>query len=67
MKTNLGRLLILLAVLAFSVSSVFAQEEASQVNSFTLVFLIVVGGIGAVALLGGAMWLANKEKDPKSD
>jgi hypothetical protein len=67
MTINLNRVMILFAVLALSVSSVFAQEEVASPNTFTSVLVIIVGGIVVVFLLGGAMAAANKDKDPKGE
>jgi hypothetical protein len=67
MRSNISRLMILFAVLALSVSSVFAQEEAASPNTFTSVLVIIVAGIIVVFLLGGAMAAANKDKDPKGE
>ena len=68
MNTNLSRLVILLACLALSVGSVFAQEEAPvALNSFTAVLVIIGIGVVAVAALGFAMREPNNNGDKKSE
>ena len=68
MKFNLSRLMTLLAVLALSAGSVFAQEEASgQVTVTTVVVLIIGAGILVAAGLGFAMRDTNGDSEAKSE
>ena len=68
MKINLSRLMILVAVLALSVGSVLAQEEASgQVTVTTVVVLIIGAGILVAAGLGFAMRDTNGDGEAKSE
>jgi hypothetical protein len=69
MKHNLSRFMLLFALLALSVGSVFAQEEttASGVTVTTVVVLIFVVGVVVAVGLGAAMRDTNGDSDTKSE
>jgi hypothetical protein len=68
MKHNLSRFMLLFALSALSVGSVFAQEEAaSGVTVTTVVVLIFVVGVVVAVGLGAAMRDTNGDSDTKSE
>jgi hypothetical protein len=68
MKHNLSRFMLLFALSALSVGSVFAQEEAaSGVTVTTVVVLIFVIGVVVAVGLGAAMRDTNGDSDTKSE
>jgi hypothetical protein len=68
MKHNLSRFMLLFALSALSVGSVFAQEEAaSGVTVTTVVVLIFVVGVVVAVGLGAAMRDTNGDSDTKNE
>ena len=68
MKTNLNRWVLMLTILAFSVSSVFAQEEAASPDiSLGLMVGIILLGVLAILGLGFAMNVRQVNEEKKSE